>query len=1810
MMGSIGTSLPQNEREFVNDFVDVGSLWKTLRDGTRDRVLSRAQSALPAVLLASLLALLFTLSLPRVSYATSYNSPQIDGYINFTSADWDSNEVAIPDSPSDSKWPGNEIDSILVTWDADSLYVGYIYVVNNNAMVVLIDAGTGVGDSDINNLNWYPRNFRLSEGKAEVIIAGWNAGMPGVRRITGDGQTQDMSASCRITNSAQSGVKGAVEIAIPWRAIYELGAGRIKPGAILRIVGFVAGGDNYGGCDSAPDNPGVDGGAGPVILSNLFLAFCDRNGDGIPDEGFPPSGAIGGTVTLSNADDLTTVVIVTAFRAGTTDVAGKATAPAGGGAYRIGNLPDGNYDLTFEASSYVSRTLQNIAVSGGGESVGNDVTLQYVSGKITGTLSFADGPGALAVITAYVSGTTTAAGTSPVSVGPPGASFTISLLPDAGYDLVVTAPGYQRVTLPVTVSGGGTTDAGAIALHAVRGTKFVFAKSVPDSCDVLGTVSLPAAGIYLYVSVYVEARDSLGQLDIFNLSHFSDSVYISCSLLDPSLAPLGHVIVADGDTLELPGGLLTAASFQSGRATLLAADDVVEVLLIKASPAVSLGYGSPGTVRVGFLPRNPVSVELTIEPDAIEAGGVEKATVRGQLKDAVGSNSTESGVSVDLKLLSGEGTLAPASTTTDTNGQFEVEFYSSKAGLVVVSDSVLYNGQKLSTNSVSVTVIPGPGTYVELKPQYEVVYAELRFTIGAQITDAFGNEVAEPGVSISLFSSPSGRLSELSSPLVTDGNGHASGFATAAQSYGAVEISGNSPYAVQPVTLSIEADLVAVDESAPESDPLHHSIVGMDLTGVYVRLEDDTLKVYVPFESDWTGAHVAVIFETEGDEQGLLNDTFKFPIAFYHTLKPDFIFTDKFQANSDGDPGNDYADFRRWAGPGIDSFWDLAAQTWTTDASNSNKNAASWTRHDGTGVHISVPRQVMGLAVGDSLRVEAYCMDEPSAKRTALDSCPQDSTHDMTGNWWETAIDTVRLHNYGSLKLAALPQAPVISGAAVAPSPASTGEVVRVLASITPRDDGVGDVTVDLSAIGGSSVQRLYDDGTNGDATTGDAVYSYAFTVSDSVPGGVHTLTITARDDSNRSKSTASILLEIAVERVLIRSFEDPSDDDHGPNQYGKAGLYYLYPTNPVFYAGSFDLRNVEIIDEGDWLDFRVTIGDLTSPSEPNAANWNAIYPSATTCTNPGWVPLNLQNAVIFIDSEKGGATTALPNRWADVAAWDAWEFAIVADGWWKGALASNGSNDSYSWTKYKSDADYWFCTNYADNTMDMHVNKEILGNPSVEDVSKWDIIAVMSSHDGASTDENFGMVRWINEGSATEWNFGGGLSGESSRERDANIIDVATSSGEGKLAGKTQGEMLDYTTDAAKARFNAGQVAVVLEATRFEDYAPPAISAFPTNGTAVTRWFAMENAPLVIGTVVTDDDEVAEAFLKWRPLRGSFSSPIRMSHLLEDLWVADIDFSDVTSVVNSVEGKLYFELQVSATDRSGNTAESRLFTAEVSTERPEQYLLTDIEQYADPLTGEIILQGVPFVVPDGSALVIPAGLLPDTSKVYDLVFTSLSGVDLSHKPQGMGSFTGVARSFEIVGREADSTAGSGTSLTDFVEPFTVLLHYPAYAVGAGDARGLAIYGWQEETSRWVLFGGNATSRPGLVSVATRTPGTYGIFADRFSIDLDKTLSSVAISPNPFSPNGDGLYEETQISFYLSKAASVLIEIYDMRGQLVRRYDRKSYSEPGRIEGESWDGKDGEGTTVPYGIYIVRFEAIDQEYNRAERLNKAVVVIK
>ena len=76
-------------------------------------------------------------------------------------------------------------------------------------------------------------------------------------------------------------------------------------------------------------------------------------------------------------------------------------------------------------------------------------------------------------------------------------------------------------------------------------------------------------------------------------------------------------------------------------------------------------------------------------------------------------------------------------------------------------------------------------------------------------------------------------------------------------------------------------------------------------------------------------------------------------------------------------------------------------------------------------------------------------------------------------------------------------------------------------------------VTADLSGFSGSSAsQPLYDDGTHGDVTAGDGVYSFAFTVPVSTAANNYTVTVSARSAAMQT-GTISLALTVQVPLTL-----------------------------------------------------------------------------------------------------------------------------------------------------------------------------------------------------------------------------------------------------------------------------------------------------------------------------------------------------------------------------------------------------------------------------------------------------------------------------------------------------------------------------------------------------------------------------------------------------------------------------------------------------------------------------------------------------
>lgn len=86
-------------------------------------------------------------------------------------------------------------------------------------------------------------------------------------------------------------------------------------------------------------------------------------------------------------------------------------------------------------------------------------------------------------------------------------------------------------------------------------------------------------------------------------------------------------------------------------------------------------------------------------------------------------------------------------------------------------------------------------------------------------------------------------------------------------------------------------------------------------------------------------------------------------------------------------------------------------------------------------------------------------------------------------------------------------------------------------------------------------------------------------------------------------------------------------------------------------------------------------------------------------------------------------------------------------------------------------------------------------------------------------------------------------------------------------------------------------------------------------------------------------------------------------------------------------------------------------------------------------------------------------------------------------------------------------------------------------------------------------------------------------------------IASMRASPNPFTPNEDGINDRCTLSYALlrlSAPARVFVEIRDLRGEVVQTIH--SGAESSALHSHIWDGRDEDQNLVPPGIYLYRIQ--------------------
>ena len=131
------------------------------------------------------------------------------------------------------------------------------------------------------------------------------------------------------------------------------------------------------------------------------------------------------------------------------------------------------------------------------------------------------------------------------------------------------------------------------------------------------------------------------------------------------------------------------------------------------------------------------------------------------------------------------------------------------------------------------------------------------------------------------------------------------------------------------------------------------------------------------------------------------------------------------------------------------------------------------------------------------------------------------------------------------------------------------------------------------------------------------------------------------------------------------------------------------------------------------------------------------------------------------------------------------------------------------------------------------------------------------------------------------------------------------------------------------------------------------------------------------------------------------------------------------------------------------------------------------------------------------------------------------------------------------------------------------------------------------------------TSWSTCVSPLGGTPGKK----NSLFIDAGNTAGSISISPNPFSPDGDGVDDFTFISYtFPVSSVKVRVRIFDSIGRLIAApVDNSILPSTGKIV---WDGRDNSGKIVKFGLYILLVEVTGPNGNSLSVYKKPLVVAK
>jgi hypothetical protein len=144
----------------------------------------------------------------------------------------------------------------------------------------------------------------------------------------------------------------------------------------------------------------------------------------------------------------------------------------------------------------------------------------------------------------------------------------------------------------------------------------------------------------------------------------------------------------------------------------------------------------------------------------------------------------------------------------------------------------------------------------------------------------------------------------------------------------------------------------------------------------------------------------------------------------------------------------------------------------------------------------------------------------------------------------------------------------------------------------------------------------------------------------------------------------------------------------------------------------------------------------------------------------------------------------------------------------------------------------------------------------------------------------------------------------------------------------------------------------------------------------------------------------------------------------------------------------------------------------------------------------------------------------------------------------------------------------------------------------------LAVFYWRPVTKEWIRIGGVVDKENKYVLFKTSYLNRYyAVMGDNASaISGAPGFVSVRAEPKVFTPtSSDRKFGNIKLTFSLENPVNkVLVKIYDLKGNLVRQFERNCEYKEGMVY---WDGKDEEGYDVKTGVYVYRIIAGNNVYS-------------